>query len=153
MIRVLLTLLLAALLALGWSLWRTEVHKGAAKSAEARAESAEAAADMLVNVIEAERAKATQLAAIAEIYEQEKQDAQAVADRVADDLRAGNLRLRREIGALYTAQLSGATAGAAVDHAAAERGIEIAAAAVRVGAESDAQLRACQAIVKADREP
>ena len=37
MIRGLLALLLAALLALGWSLWRAEVHKGTAKQATARA--------------------------------------------------------------------------------------------------------------------
>lgn len=100
----------------------------------------------------AEHAADTRQADIAEAYERGKHDAQATSDRVAADLLGGNLRLRKELGALYTAQLSGSAASASVDHAAAERGAEVAAAAIGVGAQSDAQLAACQAVVRSDRQ-
>ena len=51
MIRILLAAVAALALALGWSLWRAEVHKGDAKAATRRAELAEAVADTLAEAI------------------------------------------------------------------------------------------------------
>ena len=151
MIRIMLTLIAMLVMALGYALWRGEAADARADKAEAKAQQAEAIADELGKVIEAERAKAAQLATIAATYEQEKQNALDRESRLRAELGTGERRLRHEIGALYTAQLSGAAAAASVDHGAAERGAELVAAAIGVGATADAQLRACQAVILADR--
>lgn len=121
-------------------------------SAEAVAVQAQSDASAQARAREAEHASAERLNEIAEAYERGKRDAQATSDRVAADLRAGNLKLRRELGALYTAQLSSAAAGAAELDAAAQRGAEIAAAAVAVGAECDARDKALRQIAIEDRK-
>lgn len=102
--------------------------------------------------LEAERSKAQQLAAVAQQYEQDKADAQVREDRLRADLGAGNRKLRREIGALYTSQLSGAAAHSAESAAAAQRGAEALAAAIGVGAECDAREQALRAVAEADRK-
>lgn len=108
--------------------------------------------DALVELIAIERSKAAEYARIATEYEQDKARADEVATATADSLRAGNLRLRHEIGALYTAQLSGAAAHSAELAGAAERGAELAGAAIAVGAACDARDRAWRAVAEADRE-
>ena len=58
------------------------------------------------------------------------------------DLRAGNLRLRREIAALATTSVSREAAATAESEAAAARGAELVAAAVGIGAACDARIQA-----------
>lgn len=99
----------------------------------------------------AERTKAAKLADIGRQYEQDKLAAQAAAYALVGDLRAGNVRLRNELGALYTASLSGTAAHSAELGAAAQRGAELAAAAVGVGAACDARDKAWRAVAEADR--
>lgn len=149
MIRILLALVALLALALGYALWRAEAAESQADKATARAEYAEAIADTLVEVIEGERVKAAQLAAIAATYEQEKQDVQAAADRVVADLRADNLRLQKRWSGCPAVPETAATAGkpdAAADDRAASAGRIILA-----GAACDAQVRGLQAVILADR--
>ena len=92
-------------------------------------------------VLATERAEARRMAGIAEQYERDKQDAQIAADRVAADLRVGNVRLRHEIAALATRSVSATAAASAESDAAAERGAALVGAAIAVGRECDAVQR------------
>lgn len=151
MIRILLTLLAAALLALGYSLWWAE-------RADKRADVAEAAADQAIDalsraneIIETERAAAAKMAQVADTYEKEKADALDRESRLRADLAAGTVKLRREWQGCETAKLSAASAAARELDGAAEVRERLAAEIVRLGADADAQVRGLQAIVTADR--
>lgn len=96
-----------------------------------------------------EHNQADRLAEIGAKHEEERAAAPAVADAVVADLRAGNLRLRREWAGCETKLLSQAAAGAVERDALAQLREEAAGAAVRIGREADDQLRACQAVVRA----
>ena len=85
---------------------------------------------------------ATRADAIGRAYERGKEDAQRTADRVAADLRAGNLQLRAEIRALAARGVPGDPAAAGEPSDAAERGEALVGAAVGVGAQCDALQRA-----------
>ena len=95
-----------------------------------------------------EHNQANNLAEIGAKHEEERAAAPAVADAVVADLRAGNLRLRREWAGCETKLLSQAAAGAVERDALAKLREEAAGAAVRIGREADDQLRACQAVVR-----
>ena len=151
MIRILLAAVAVLALALGWSLWRAEVHKGDANAATRRAELAEAVADTLAEAIDAERAKAAELAEIGNQLEEKRTHAETVPAAVAADLRAGNIRLRREWQGCETQRLSDATAAAIERDALAASRDEAAGRIVRIGRDADDQLRACQAVILADR--
>lgn len=75
-------------------------------------------------------------------YQRGKFDAQAMADRVAADLRSGALRVRREWAACETGRLADSAAAARELGDALERRNALAGAVVRVGAECDAKERA-----------
>lgn len=143
-----------AVIAIGAALYfrgDSAISDARADKAESERDSARAEVNALKAARDTEQRKAKEAQAIAAKYEDEKRAIETESARVVADLRAGNLRLRRELGALYTAQLSGTAASASISDDQAQRGAEIAAAIVRVGAESDAQLRACQAVIEADR--
>ena len=91
------------------------------------------------------------LATIGDKHEQDRQAAEAVPDAVVADLRAGNLRLRKEWAGCETQRLSDAAAGARERDALAASRDALAGDLVRVGRDADDQLRACQAVVLADR--
>jgi hypothetical protein len=113
------------------------------------AASAKAASDALAK----QTALQTKYAAADARHAQELKDAKAKSDAVIADLRNGTLRLRREwAGCEAAASVPGATAGAGELDATAQRRAESAAAIVRIGADADAQIRALQAVVKADRQ-
>lgn len=100
-----------------------------------------------------EQAHALALSQVADQYERDKQDAQAIADRLVADLRAGNVKLhQRWQAAQATAKLSGAVASAAeLDAAQRERegsAVRIIAAADRC----DAQVKGLQEVIRADRK-
>lgn len=99
-----------------------------------------------------EQAHALALSQVADQYEKDKQDAQAIADRLVADLRAGNVRLhQRWQAALATSELSGAVKSASeLDAEARDRegsAVRIIAAADRC----DAQVEGLQRVIKADR--
>ncbi|HEY1036666.1 MAG TPA: hypothetical protein VGE09_16950, partial [Pseudoxanthomonas sp.] len=73
-------------------------------------------------------------------------------DAVVADLRAGNLRLRKEWAGCETQRLSDAAASAIERDALAASRDALAGDLVRVGRDADDQLRACQAVVQEDRE-
>lgn len=102
--------------------------------------------------LEIERTRALASAAIAQAYEKGKDDARTATDRVAADLRAGNIRLRDAWAGCETDRLSAATASAAgVDAAASDRAGS-AGRIIGAAAACDAQVTALQALVRADRE-
>lgn len=97
-----------------------------------------------------ERAHAAALSAIDQQHQEALTRVQTDHDRLVADLRRGAVRLREPWAC--PAAVSNPAAAAGQRDAAAERRIEAAAAVVRVGAEADAQLAACQAVVRQDRQ-
>lgn len=146
---VALVILLASAFWAGWE-WRDR----SADIAKLRSDLAFAtdANNMLVETLETERTAAAKMAQVADTYEKEKADALDREAGLRADLAAGDRRLRHEIGALYTAQLSEAAAHSIELDAAAQRGAELVAAAVAVGAACDARDRAWRAVAEADRQ-
>lgn len=142
-------LLMALSFAAGWS-WRGSRAEESSNKAALSQAKAETAAQQDARATE--HASAERANEIAESYERGKQDAQVTSDRIAADLRAGNLKLRNEWAGCETQRLSDATASASRIDAGADDRAASAGNIVRVGAECDAQIRGLQALVKADRE-
>ncbi|WP_313242132.1 lysis system i-spanin subunit Rz [Stenotrophomonas sp.] len=132
----------------GWA-WRGDRADGA----EARQQAGASAAVMeQVNQTRAtEHTQADKLAAIGVKHEEDRAAAQAVPDAVVAELRAGTVRLRHDLATCHTDRLSEAAAGAGERDAPADLGVTIAGPAVGIGRDADDQLRACQAVVAADR--
>lgn len=127
--------------ALAW-LWTARYAAGF-KAAQAEYETAALVAQGVARMHE--RNQAIALAVAAERYEQEKRDgAQAAYDRALADVRSGRVRLRGP----WACPVPDPDATAAERDAAARLREEAAARIVRVGAEADAQVRACQALVR-----
>ena len=145
---IVLVILLASAFWAGWE-WRDR----SADIAKLRSDLAFAtdANNMLVETLETERIRAAELAVIGDQLEKDRTDAETVPAAVVADLRAGALRLRREWQGCETRRLSEATASTIErDEATASRDAA-AGAVVRVGRDADDQLRACQAVILADR--
>lgn len=100
---------------------------------------------------EQEHQQADTLAEIGAEHEEDRAAAAAVPDAVVADLRAGVLRLRDDLATCRLSGAAAAAAGAGERHAPAELRSEVAGAAVRIARDADDQLRACQAVVRADR--
>ena len=100
----------------------------------------------------AEQTMAQAVADAAAQYERGKQDAQATADAVTADLRAGSLRLRREWAGCETRRLSAAAAATRELETTAASRDALAAAIVPVGAECDAKERELIAAYQGVRE-
>lgn len=99
-----------------------------------------------------EHKQASTLAAIGDTHEQDRESAKAVPDAVVADLRNGVLQLRNDLATCSTDLLSRSVTGAIERDAHAQLRGEVAGAFVQVGRDADDQLRACQAVVSADRE-
>lgn len=132
----------------GWS-WRGD----RAESVEARQQaSASTAVVEQVNQTRAEeQSNALLLADIGAKHEEDRAAAPAVADAVVADLRSGALRLRNDLAACHTDILSQTAAGTLERDAATQRREEFASRVVRIGRDADDQLRACQAVIQAER--
>jgi hypothetical protein len=127
--------------ALAW-LWTARYAEGY-RAAQAEHEKAALLASAQARMTE--RNQTIALAVIAERYEREKRDgAQAAYDRALADVRGGRVRLRGP----WACPLPDAGATAAERDAAARLREEAASRIVRIGAEADAQLRACQSLVR-----
>lgn len=145
--------ILAVLLALSfWAGWEWRDRSADLKIMHRDLIEARAGNDALAKALNKERAKAEMLADIGRQYEQDKLAAKAAADAIVGDLRAGNLRLRREWQGCEARRMSDAAAGAIERDALAASRDALAGDLVRVGRDADDQLRACQAVVQADRE-
>lgn len=119
--------------------------------AKDEANAARATVQAHVDVRHAERIQAESMAKIGEEHEQDRREAEAVPDAVVAELRAGTLRLRNDLATCHTARLSEAAASASQRDENAQLRAEIAGDLVRVGRDADDQIRACQAVVAADR--
>ncbi len=121
--------------------------------AEQMAAIAELAAKASDMVRDREHSIAGELSKAAGAYERGKADAQATGDVVERDLRAGNLRLRKQWqGCLSTSPLAGITPGAGRSDDAADLRSADSGDLVRVGASCDAQVAGAQAALIADRQ-
>ncbi|KIP87468.1 hypothetical protein SN15_01875 [Stenotrophomonas maltophilia] len=132
----------------GWA-WKGDRAEGAA--ALASADQASAQVDQVNDTRATEHAQADTMATIGAKHEEDRGAAPAVADAVVADLRSGALRLRNDLAACHTDRLSQAAASAGQRDAAPDLGVTLAGPAVRIGRDADDQLRACQAVVAADR--
>lgn len=99
----------------------------------------------------AEREQADKLAAIGAKHEEDRAAAPSVADALVADLRAGNVRLRKEWAGCETRLLSEAVASTVERDALAQRREQLAGEIVRIGRDADDHVRACQAVIRADR--
>lgn len=138
----------AGMFGAGWA-WRGDRAEGVQARQQA---SASAAQVQDVNQTRAtEHQQADTLATIGAKHEEDRAAATAVADAVVADLRSGALRLRNDLAACHTDRLSQAAASASERDAPPDFGSTLAGPAVRIGRDADNDLRACQAVVAADR--
>lgn len=130
----------------GLAVGKADVDALQSQMRQAQAEAEASARDI-------EHQHAAQLSRLAEQYEQERQDAQATADRTIADLRDGAIRLRNEWQGCTAAGSVPAAAGSAgsADDGAALRAAG-AADLVRAAAECDAQVRGLQDALRSERQ-
>ena len=144
----------AAALLVGLSFWAGwEWRDRSADLADSRKKVAESRAETAAHVAArtAEHEQADKLAAIGAKHEEDRASAPSVADAVVADLRADRLRLRREWAGCETQRLSEASAAAVERDALAQRREQLAGEIVRIGRDADDHVRACQAVIRADR--
>ncbi|MGE8279043.1 MAG: hypothetical protein ACN6O2_01290 [Stenotrophomonas sp.] len=98
-----------------------------------------------------ERQKNERLHEIGTQYEAKRSENESLPSTVAGAIRDGSLQLRDDLATCHTQLLSEATASAIQRDEAAQLRAEVAGALVQVGADADAQVRACQAVVIEDR--
>lgn len=152
---------LAAICAAAWAGWEwrdrsadAEIATLVAQHATELAGHERAAREAGERARAAERARAEDLAAIAEQSEVRIREIQSEADALAADLRAGNVRLRQHWqGAIATCGVSRDSAAALAAEREAELREQGAADLVRLAAEADAQVRALQEAYEAMRRP
>jgi hypothetical protein len=118
--------------------WAQQVGRDAVKASEsARAQ---------------EQAQAVAVANVGEAYEKGKRDAEAAGKRTAADLRAGNLKLRELWQGCEARGVSGAAATSGEPDASADDRADSAGRIVRAADEADAQVRALQDFIRAERK-
>lgn len=139
-----------AMVGVGWT-WRSDRAEG--REATQLAADAEAVAAQVNQTRATEHAQAETLATIGAKHEKDRTAAATVPAAVVADLRAGRLQLRDDLATCSTSLLSQAVAGAVERDAHAELRAEVAGAAVQIGRDADDHVRACQAVIAADRQP
>lgn len=132
----------------GWS-WRGDRAEAAVAVQEVAVVKQNLTAEQGARAEEQQRADT--MATIGARHEEDRAAAPAVDDAVVAGLRDGTLRLRHDLASCHTDLLSQTAAGALERDAATQRREEFAGRVVRIGRDADDQLRACQAIVAADR--
>lgn len=98
-----------------------------------------------------EHTQAGALATIGAKHEEDRAAAQTVPAAVVAELRAGTVLLRHDLATCHTGRLSEAAASAGQRDAPGDLGVTVAGPAIGIGRDADDQLRACQAVVAADR--
>lgn len=131
----------------------TEANAMQAKVAAMQRDEAQALAAFQAKALADHQAQEQKYAQAQATYEQEKSDAKAAADRNLADLRAGTLRLRHEWSCTpqLAAAVSKAAASGSSPDAAAELRYKDASDLVRLADDADSEIRALQAIVRADQ--
>lgn len=140
----------AGMFGAGWT-WRGDRAEGS--EANNRAAGAEAVADQVNQTRAVEHRQAESLATIGTKHEEDRTAAEAVPAAVAAGVRDGSLQLRDDLATCSTSLLSQAVAGAVERDAHAELRAEVAGALVQIGRDADDHVRACQAVIAADRQP
>ncbi|WP_432593439.1 lysis system i-spanin subunit Rz [Stenotrophomonas maltophilia] len=138
-----------AMVGVGWA-WRSDRAEG--REATQRAAGAAAVAVQVNQTRATEHAQAETLANIGAKHEEDRTAASTVPAAVVADLRAGRLQLRDDLATCNTARLSEAVAGAVERDAHAQLRAEVAGDLVQIGRDADDQVRACQAVIVADRK-
>ena len=123
-----------------------------ADAERARAEASEAELQAVSKARDQEREATKRANAIAAQYEQDKLNAEAAAKRTADDLRAGNLRLRQQWEGCKAGGVPQANGAAGQPDAAADDRAESAGRIVRAADAADAQIRALQDFIRSERK-
>ncbi|MEN5317756.1 lysis system i-spanin subunit Rz [[Pseudomonas] hibiscicola] len=136
--------------AAGW-VWRGDRAEG--NEARQQASISAAQVEQVNGARATERAQAEELAAIGAKHEEDRTAAATVPAAVVADLRAGRLQLRDDLATCNTARLSEAVAAAIERDQAAQLREEVAGALVQIGRDADDHVRACQAVIAADRQP
>lgn len=149
-------LIVALVLSLVLALWRIDSVSTARDQESARADGAEQREQGLEQVLTDERAIAKTQADIDTAYQKGITDGNVQLDSTLSDLRADVIRLRKRFSC-PAAGVSAAAASATVGDDAEASGLqrEDAEFLVRLASDADAialQLKACQAIVKSDRD-
>lgn len=139
-----------AMVGVGWT-WRGDRAEGT--EATQRAAGAEAVAEQVNQTRAVEHRQADSLATIGAKHEEDRTAAEAVPAAVAAGVRDGSLQLRDDLATCSTSLLSQAVAGAVERDAHAELRAEVAGALVQIGRDADDHVRACQAVIAADRQP
>lgn len=122
-----------------------------ADAERARAEASQAELQAVSKARDQEREAAKRANAIAAQYEQDKLNAESAAKRTADDLRAGNLRLRQQWEGCKAGGVPQANRAAGQLDAAADDRAESAGRIVRAADDADAQIRALQEFIRSER--
>ncbi|WP_152982555.1 hypothetical protein [Stenotrophomonas humi] len=133
----------------GWS-WRGDIAAVTGTRTELKQSKGETKAVEQARSVE--HSKNERLHEIGTQYEAARSENESLPSIVVAELRNGNYRLRDELASCETRNLSSAAATASQRDAGAVSREEIAGAAVRIARDSDDQLRACQAVVLADRK-
>lgn len=132
----------------GWA-WRGDRAEGA-EARQASGASA-AVADQVNQARTTEHTQADTMATIGAKHEEDRAAAETLPAAVVAELRAGTVRLRNDLATCHTGRLSEAAAGAVQRDAPADLGVTVAGPAIGIGRDADDQLRACQAVIRADR--
>lgn len=149
-------LIVALVLSLVLALWRIDSVSTARDQESARADGAEQREQGLQQVLTDERAIAKTQADIDTAYQKGITDGKVQLDSTLSDLRADVIRLRKRFSctpASVQATAAGATVGDDAEASGLQR--EDAEFLVRLASDADAialQLKACQAVVKSDRD-
>lgn len=138
-----------AMVGVGWA-WRSDRAEG--RESTQRAVGAEAVAAQVNQTRAIEHAQAETLATIGAKHEEDRAAAEAVPAAVVAGVRDGSLQLRDDLATCSTSLLSQAVAGTVERDQAAQLRAEVAGALVQIGRDADDHVRACQAVIRADRE-
>lgn len=139
-----------AMFGAGWT-WRSDRAEG--READQRTAGAQALVDQVNQTRASEQSKALQLADIGAKHEEDRTAAATVPAAVVAGVRDGSLQLRDDLATCNTARLSEAVAGAVERDAHAQLRAEVAGALVQIGRDADDHVRACHAVIAADRQP
>jgi len=131
--------------------WHLRGQRAGRDLARMEARHTAALADALAEARAIEHQLTAELASIGEHHAEQHHAAPAVEAGILADLRAGNLRLRREWQHCETNRVSDVAAATAQRDAAAADRDALAAALVRAGRDADQQLAACQQVIRAYR--
>lgn len=138
----------AGMFGAGWA-WRGDRAEGV--EARQQAGASAAVADQVNQARATEHTQADTMAIIGAKHEEDRAAAETVPAAVVAELRAGTVRLRHDLASCHTGHLSEAAAGAVQRDAPADLGVTVAGPAIGIGRDADDQLRACQAVIAADR--